>query len=1453
MTGFPFVPSVRSSILPTALIVSLAMQTPARADLNPLLEDVSGKESCMQLMNAGFAGELNRRSAATSTSGVTPDTLWIGFRPGHTGNYWSIGAGPARPFADASGIWTFDDPVHGDSLQGWWPFRRAHTNFSGATLTDEQRPWWAVEYGNVANYVINLRRDPNDPSAPGNRTFGVVGMWHRDPGNTITGTIPGTNPQPPGWTPLAGSYSAWMGIRGHGDLTAQDPITGNYFNASTVEQMTFSTTFGGPGFTVRRLPGYIGNMDQMMYRDIDLSGAPPGTPVSITFLYRTNMSTGKDTDTRFRTGWHEGDPLSTNQATPGNFISAEAGVPANAKAPIDSFQVYIGAPVDDDAWLTSLNDVRSVYDPQRRWFNEILQRDHRRWLFGAAGTNAAQQVKVQLSAQDRDAFLAAAAAAGHPGRLRLVFRVHTNRAFDDGAGSVPNNYNSGYAGAAVVDDVIVDIGAGDVVIGDFEAPDAIDNALVVDPVGAWKSTGKPPDGFAHAHDIATLIYQDICGPVGSPNRLCNMEGGVISLGLHEMGEAATDPTPLSPDHEGFWGVVSPTINFVTSGPANGWGVTGDAIADLDDVYLRYEMYTGYFDVFTQGQLWQPALQSYPQVQSDGTRTWGGIMTPGCLYMNPEKQCFVISDVAYGNGLIHTSNPDGIPDSIRVAWTKLSECYRFGVTTGCSSIDGGYLDNMTVGLVRNAPPPLAQVDIWDLFGDAFPANETPGMPGTAAFDTAAAHIKIGLNVAPTTNDLTRYVVPGDSLTVQASGDSIRLDLMFRIKPGVGNHVTIGNPASGMRQVPTSPAQATSGDGSFWGSYMANPGAFSGPPGMVDPGGATAMHAANPGGWSALVWNSARMDSAEGGGHATFPVQALNIQSPPTGTQWCSNYHETELAGARASLGIPRNRCFVRDTLVSHLNDSNVHCGDPAKGVYPPAWVTTLPASRTGWDGTTTTVEGTKILPDGQLTPGAHVQYFIRRQDLDQPLSVFGMVPDTTVVYPQPGEGNLDGHRWQHFAVLPDRWKDQAFGGLGMACLLFVDGADRRGDERVWKGIADSLGATAQDDVGAADGYGHVPGTGDVNDPQYFIADRNAQFGTLWDAYQVKAGESFTTSAMHIGGRLGYRAAGGPMDGKWTRTPPTPDMLNTYYSLIFFSSGDASYSILGPENDISSDDIALLEDWLTSGDPGGPTRGLLTMGDSFLEAAFLGNGGAPQQAFVSNYLGVTLVDHNYRLFLPDFNDDIPLPMTPAITTGGVEVYLKNTCSAEQDVLAVNSALPEASAASYYASVASGNVSAVYKGHDPARPWVALTTGHRLQHLRTQFGHSGIGRLLWFQEVLTNTFGPICMAVGPPANIDVPQVDGRALADFARLRNNPVRSGYASIAFGLARDDRVEIAVFDVSGRRVRTLAERLFKAGEHELLWDGLDDAGNRAPRGVYFTRVRYAGTGFEKAAKLTILK
>jgi hypothetical protein len=66
----------------------------------------------------------------------------------------------------------------------------------------------------------------------------------------------------------------------------------------------------------------------------------------------------------------------------------------------------------------------------------------------------------------------------------------------------------------------------------------------------------------------------------------------------------------------------------------------------------------------------------------------------------------------------------------------------------------------------------------------------------------------------------------------------------------------------------------------------------------------------------------------------------------------------------------------------------------------------------------------------------------------------------------------------------------------------------------------------------------------------------------------------------------------------------------------------------------------------------------------------------------------------------------------------------------------------------------------------------------------------------------------------------------------RPNPF-SSQAALLFGLAVDTHVELAVYDLSARRVRMLASRTFVAGLHALLWDGLDDSANMVPAGMYW--------------------
>ncbi|MFN0151665.1 MAG: FlgD immunoglobulin-like domain containing protein [bacterium] len=71
------------------------------------------------------------------------------------------------------------------------------------------------------------------------------------------------------------------------------------------------------------------------------------------------------------------------------------------------------------------------------------------------------------------------------------------------------------------------------------------------------------------------------------------------------------------------------------------------------------------------------------------------------------------------------------------------------------------------------------------------------------------------------------------------------------------------------------------------------------------------------------------------------------------------------------------------------------------------------------------------------------------------------------------------------------------------------------------------------------------------------------------------------------------------------------------------------------------------------------------------------------------------------------------------------------------------------------------------------------------------------------------------------------------------SPTR-GASTIAFELPRDGAVRVDVFDVSGRRVRTLVDDSMRLGPHVAVWDGSTSDGRRAAAGVYFFRVASGG-------------
>lgn len=95
----------------------------------------------------------------------------------------------------------------------------------------------------------------------------------------------------------------------------------------------------------------------------------------------------------------------------------------------------------------------------------------------------------------------------------------------------------------------------------------------------------------------------------------------------------------------------------------------------------------------------------------------------------------------------------------------------------------------------------------------------------------------------------------------------------------------------------------------------------------------------------------------------------------------------------------------------------------------------------------------------------------------------------------------------------------------------------------------------------------------------------------------------------------------------------------------------------------------------------------------------------------------------------------------------------------------------------------------------------------------------------------------AVGEP-DTAVPEVPARRLA-LREASPNPFNPS-TRIAFTLPAGGRAALSIHDARGRRLSTLVDAELGDGEHAATWHGRGADGRRAPAGVYFARLEFAG-------------
>jgi hypothetical protein len=306
-----------------------------------------------------------------------------------------------------------------------------------------------------------------------------------------------------------------------------------------------------------------------------------------------------------------------------------------------------------------------------------------------------------------------------------------------------------------------------------------------------------------------------------------------------------------------------------------------------------------------------------------------------------------------------------------------------------------------------------------------------------------------------------------------------------------------------------------------------------------------------------------------------------------------------------------------------------------------------------------------------------------------------------------------------------------------------------------------------------------------------------------------------------------------------------MLWTYYRLLFLTTGRLDSKILGPVMNRSQDDAQMLMAFRARS-IGGVPRGCFVEGASFAESE-----AASHPAELGTLFGAALLNSSYPSLTSNTASCVDIDTTP-LTSSTPSFGVLSPAAPANDVLMLSTLVTTSTEANYFAvpngtdvvaSTAALPFSTTY--------WTGLLDAWQVQDLDgASCPGTGVGRVAYLLDVLQNVFGSLC-------GMSVTAVDDPALPDLQeeafRIVPNPVRGGRVTFTIRVARPGDVVIAIYDVAGRKRRTVAMWESPVGSHELMWDGRDDAGQLLSSGIYFARVQFPGVVLPITRSLVLLR
>jgi hypothetical protein len=554
----------------------------------------------------------------------------------------------------------------------------------------------------------------------------------------------------------------------------------------------------------------------------------------------------------------------------------------------------------------------------------------------------------------------------------------------------------------------------------------------------------------------------------------------------------------------------------------------------------------------------------------------------------------------------------------------------------------------------------------------------------------------------------------------------------------------------------------------------------------------------------------------------PGPCLNQSHP----WWVAYLAQPKLPSGDPYAGFAVARC---DTAISATNPNAASSGF---GTFMGAFHESPPAAGTkyaaygNWTGYTGGVEGKNVFPDDLFTPGTHIEWVMHT-------TYIPVKPNGDYYSPDPKYGNGDGDRLgnlignqkyvsaggtynpqatfvEETSVLPYTTQDGNLSGCASAqaanCFLYVDKSDLRG-------------------------------------PQFRIEIGFHNLGVSRDRYDVRA----STSAM--GNDLGSRfdplnyANGDHAPG------PLPSLLNEVYKVILWNTGSLNSTNFSYGSTATGADagnaVDLLNNWLKTTTDG---KYLWVNGDG--NSRFLNRTGN-RLTFLNTTLGTVYIGAQYR----DKNTAWGINLTglgPDCTTGLVYGLRGNWCPQRRAYSYIDK---------YTGSGLVGTPSQNFKYPDAGGTWYAsvqnvATTGGF--NFRTQNDSWSLDQLRnanvvmgaetdenisdWEAQSLSVCFTG-CFANLQTVGVGEPKggIENR-LGDI----RTPRAPGMTDIAYSLKSDGHVAVRIYDVAGRLVSTVVDRVEKAGAHTATWDASHMKG-----GVYFYQIE--ANGFKSAKKIVFVQ